>query len=497
MRSNKQKLIQIHPNDTVAVALQAMEAGESAQVNGRTVTVTEEIPTGHKVALQSIQEGDCIIKYGASIGLARQAIAEGEWVHEHNLRSALTKHQEYSYRASSTRDATKKGLYFDGFLRDDGTVGTRNEIWILPLVGCINNIVQELAQKAQKLICGGLEGIYAFPHPYGCSQLGEDLDATRRILAALSRHGNAGGVLVVGLGCENNTMEQFQAELGTWDPRRVKFLLCQQEEDELAAGQVLLSQLAEYVSSCHREAIPISKLTVGLKCGGSDGLSGVTANPLLGRFCDTLTAYGGTAILSEVPEMFGAEQLLLSRCADETVFTKAADMINNFKAYFVAHGQGVGDNPSPGNHDGGITTLEEKSLGNVQKGGVSIVTDVLDYGQQVKHHGLTLLYGPGNDQVSCTALTAAGAQIILFTTGRGTPFGAPVPTVKIASNTALYEKKQRWIDMDAASLTLGGDTDAVDRALLDLVLKTASGKQTKAEEMGAREIVIFKTGVTL
>ena len=387
---------------------------------------------------------------------------------------------------------------FQGYRRGDGKAGIRNEIWIIPTVGCVNDIAKALAEKNQDLVSGSIDGLYTFPHPYGCSQTGEDHAQTRKLLAALTRHPNAGAVLVLGLGCENLTHEQFLEELGDYDPDRVKFLICQQVDDEMAAGRELLEECAAYASGFQRESIPASELVVGMKCGGSDGLSGITANPLVGRFSDLLIAQGGSTILTEVPEMFGAEGFLLNRCVNEEVFDKAVNMINGFKQYFIRHNEVVYDNPSPGNKQGGITTLEDKSCGCVQKGGSAPIADVIGYGDPVTAKGLNMLYGPGNDLVSCTALTAAGAHLILFTTGRGTPFGAPAPTMKIATNTPLAMKKAGWIDFNAGVAADGARTlDEAARDLMQAVLDTASGKQTRTEEKGFREIAIFKGGVTL
>jgi altronate hydrolase len=340
--------------------------------------------------------------------------------------------------------------------------------------------------------------LYAFTHPFGCSQMGDDHANTRKVLAALVQHPNAGGVLVLSLGCENLTEDQFKGELREWNSDRVKFLTCQNSEDELADGRELLEKLAGYVNGFERKEIDASELIVGLKCGGSDGLSGITANPAVGRFSDRLIALGGSTVLTEVPEMFGAESILFNRCKDTDTFNKAVSMVDNFKRYFTSHGQVVYENPSPGNKAGGITTLEDKSCGCVQKGGSAPVVDVLEYAEPVTMKGLSLLSGPGNDMVSTTDLTAAGAHMILFTTGRGTPFGAPAPTVKISTNTALYEKKGNWIDFNAGTVAEGKETldEAGDR-LLDLVLDVASGKKTRQEEAGFREISIFKDGVIL
>jgi altronate hydrolase len=415
----------------------------------------------------------------------------------HNVRTGLSETADYTYEHRRFPLPEPEARSFPGYRRPDGRAAVRNELWIIPTVGCVNAVAAALVRENQHLVRGSVEGLYSFAHPYGCSQMGEDHARTRKLLAALARHPNAGGVLVLGLGCENLTMEQFRTELGAWDDRRVKFLVCQQAEDELAAGAALLGELAEYAGQFRREEIPASELVVGMKCGGSDGLSGITANPTVGRFSDRLIALGGTTVLTEVPEMFGAENILFSRCENEEVFGKAVRMVNRFKDYFVSHGQVVYENPSPGNKAGGITTLEDKSCGCVQKGGSAQITDVLEYAEPVTRKGLNLLSGPGNDLVSATDLTAAGAHLILFTTGRGTPFGAPVPTVKISTNTALYEKKRNWIDFNAGTVAEGETPDEAGERLLDFVLEIAGGRRTKNEERGAREIAIFKDGVTL
>lgn len=490
------KAIMIHPLDNVAVALEPIEKGESISLNGQ-VTALEDIPQGHKIALESLGEGAQVMKYGCSIGVARDAIPKGAWVHTHNVRTGLSEEETPVYRHKEYPLPQVESRTFQGFRRPNGRVGIRNELWILPTVGCVNSIAQRLAAENQKLVRGSVEGLYTFPHPFGCSQMGEDHAQTRRLLAALARHPNAAGVLVLGLGCENLTMEQFQAELGQWEGRRVKFLVCQDVEDEIAAGSALLEELAEYAGTFTREPIPAGELVVGMKCGGSDGLSGITANPAVGRFSDRLIALGGSTVLTEVPEMFGAESILLDRCADRTVFEKAAKMLTDFKKYFLDHGQVVYENPSPGNKAGGITTLEDKSCGCVQKGGSAQIADVLDYGGTVNKKGLNLLSGPGNDLVSSTALTAAGVHLILFTTGRGTPFGAPVPTIKISTNTALFEKKRNWIDFDAGTVARGESLDEAGVRLLEFVLETASGRRTRTEVQGFREISIFKDGVVL
>ncbi len=486
--------IQIHPGDNVAVALHAISAGTVFQG----VTANTDIPQGHKMALVDMQANTHVMKYGFSIGHTTAAIAAGDWVHTHNMVTNLEGEMEYTYNPQITFPEPRNAGSFMGFRRADGRAAIRNEIWIIPTVGCVNDVAKALVKENQDLVQGSIEGLYTFPHPFGCSQTGEDHAQTRKLLAALTRHPNAGAVLVLSLGCENLTHEQFLEELGEYDEGRVKFLTCQHVSDEMEAGRALLEECAAYASQFRREEISASELVIGMKCGGSDGLSGITANPTVGRFSDMLVAQGGSTVLTEVPEMFGAEGFLMDRCVNKEVFDKAVNMINGFKNYFIRHNEVVYDNPSPGNKQGGITTLEDKSCGCVQKGGSAPIMDVIGYGDAVTTKGLNMLYGPGNDLVSSTAMTAAGAHMILFTTGRGTPFGAPAPTMKLATNTPLATKKSGWIDFNAGVVADGKRTlDEAAQDLMDLVLEVASGKQTKTEQKGFREISIFKDGVVL
>lgn len=442
--------------------------------------VKVNLDNGHKYAFRDIAKGEKIIKYGFPIGIAKKNIKAEEHIHSHNLKTALSGEQEYTYTPETIKEEAEKALTIFAYIRKNGDIGIRNDIWIIPTVGCVNGIANSLAQQT---------GAFAFTHSYGCSQLGDDLLVTQKILCNLIKHPNTGGVLVLGLGCENNNIAELKKILDDYDKERVKFLNCQDCEDEITEGLQIISELQKQTEKDTRIDVPVSKLKIGLKCGGSDGLSGITANPLVGRITDKITAMGGTCVLTEVPEMFGAEQILMNRCVDKTVFDNTVKLINNYKKYFISHNQPVSENPSPGNKEGGITTLEEKSLGCVQKGGKAPVTAVLNYGDTAETAGLNLLNGPGNDMVAVTNLTAAGCHLILFTTGRGTPLGAPVPTIKIATNTKLAERKSRWIDFDAQS---GKDDD-----LFSLILDTANGKETKNESNGYREIAIFKDGVTL
>ena len=491
------KLIRITERDNVAVALHPVAKGEEIALGSVRVTTEEDIPQGHKIALAPIASGEAVIKYGFPIGHTTDAVAAGCWVHTHNMKTNLSGEEEYTYAPDVPTVAQAQAETFMGYRRKDGRAAVRNEIWIIPTVGCVNDVAKKLVADNQDLVTGSIDGLYTFPHPYGCSQTGADHAQTRKLLAALTHHPNAGAVLVLSLGCENLQHDQFVEELGEFDAERVKFLTCQDVEDEFAAARKLLEQCAAFAGQFKREPLPVSELVIGLKCGGSDGLSGVTANPTVGAFSDMLIARGGSTVLTEVPEMFGAEGMLLSRCVSEAVFDKAASMLNNFKDYFLSHNETVYENPSPGNKKGGITTLEDKSCGCVQKGGTAPIVDVIGYGDRVTAHGLNMLYGPGNDLVSATALTAAGAHIVLFTTGRGTPFGAPAPTVKIASNSQLAARKPGWIDFDAGPVADGEPIAEAAQRLFSLVVDIASGAPSKTEQLGYREIAIFKDGVTL
>lgn len=492
--------IRINPADSVAVALTPLRAGDRLELDDVSVIVREEVGRGHKVALRKINAGDGVLKYGMRIGIALRDIEAGEKVHVHNLKTALSGTLEYAYEPDfSPVTPLADGLTFDGFPRADGEAGIRNDIWIIPTVGCVNKLAENLAAAGRGMIPAGSDiKVLAWTHPYGCSQLGDDHATTQKLLAGLARHPNAGGVLVVGLGCENNTMASFKQVIGAHDPERLRFMVAQEVGDEYEEGLALLKELIIRAAAEKRCALPVSKLKVGLKCGASDGFSGITANPLVGVFSDKLIARGGTSVLSEVPEMFGAETLLMARCVNEQVFNKCVGMINNFKDYFTSYNQVVYENPSPGNKDGGISTLEDKSLGCTQKGGGSPVVDVLEYGDVLKQPGLNLLTGPGNDMVATTVMAAAGAHMVLFTTGRGTPFGGPVPTVKISTNTEIAEKKGKWIDFDAGRLLSGVSMEVLSEELLRYVLELASGRiKARNEEFGYQEIAIFKDGVTL
>lgn len=498
-----QEYIIINEKDNVAVALKRLPRGQALELKGqahevfRMVSLQEEIPAGHKFSLRHIEKGGRVIKYGNPIGTALTDILAGCLVHTKNVKTTLGDLLEYTYEPVHTTLEPTEKAYFMGYRRPGGGVGIRNQIWIIPTVGCVNSIANTLAREAHDLKGEHVDEIIAFPHPYGCSQLGEDQTNTLRILADLIKHPNAAGVLVLGLGCENCNIAELKPYLGAYDEDRIRFLQCQDVEDELEAGLTLLKELVSYGEHFRRERISAEELVVGLKCGGSDGFSGITANPLVGDFSDLLISKGGTAILTEVPEMFGAETLLMNRCADEALFHKTVTMINDFKRYYTEHNQPIYENPSPGNKQGGITTLEDKSLGCTQKSGNAPVVDVLAYGEGVKQKGLNLLSAPGNDLVASTALAASGAHIVLFTTGRGTPFGCPVPTVKISSNTALMEKKNNWIDFNAGLLVEDCDRQVLAEEFFRFILEIASGQQVKSEKAGYHDMAIFKQGVTL
>ncbi|MFN7249329.1 MAG: UxaA family hydrolase [Anaerobacillus sp.] len=497
----KADYILVYKNDNVVVALKDLSKGETIIVHGREIVLKTDAPFGHKVAIEPIAQGENVVKYGYPIGHAKEEIAVGEWVHTHNTKTNLSGTLEYAYAPieSVQIPVPKVERTFSGYVRDNGDVGIRNEVWIINTVGCINKTCEIVAKMANEQFKDrGIDGVYHYPHLFGCSQLGDDLLNTQKILSNLVHHPNAGAVLVLGLGCENNYVSQFKQVIGDYDEDRVKFLIVQEVGDEISESLEVLDQLVNYASKFKKQPIPVSKLKVGLKCGGSDAFSGITANPLVGAFSDILISHGGTSVLTEVPEMFGAETILMERAKDEDTFTKTVQLINDFKDYYIKHDQVVYENPSPGNKAGGITTLEEKSLGCVQKGGFSTVVDVLAYGDRLKTPGLNLLEGPGNDLIAVTALAAAGAHIVLFTTGRGTPFGGPIPTVKMSTNTQLYEKKRNWIDFNAGELLSGRQMDDVANELFEYVVQLASAEVlTHNEKNGFKEISIFKDGVIL
>lgn len=489
--------LKISPKDNVAVALAPLAAGMAIETDGLPVVLRVDIPQGHKFALCNIPADTQIIKYGYPIGHAREDIPAGSWVHTHNIHTGLGELLTYSYDRQVPEIPATKECFFQGFVRPDGRAAVRNELWIIPTVGCVNSVATTIERRAQKLVAGNIEAVAAFPHPYGCSQMGDDQEHTRRILADLINHPNAGGVLVLGLGCENSNINVLKKYIGAYDERRVKFLVCQETGDEITEALALLEELAEYAAQFHREPVSCSKLVIGMKCGGSDGLSGITANPVVGAFSDLLISKGGTTILTEVPEMFGAETQLMNRCENEELFKQTVSLINDFKTYFQRHGQTIYENPSPGNKNGGISTLEDKSMGCTQKSGTAPVRGVLSYGDTVKEKGLNLLSAPGNDLVASTALAAAGAHIVLFTTGRGTPFASPVPTIKISTNNRLYAKKGGWIDFNCGSLVEDVTLEELRDQFFDYVIRVASGVQVKSEKAGFHDMAIFKQGVTL
>lgn len=493
-----QDFIKINGNDKVAVALKPLAKGMELTVDGEQVVLLEDIPQGHKFALCDMEKGEAVIKYGFRIGNTKEAIKKGAWIHTHNVGTALGDLLNYEYEPVHPEVIRSAPSTFMGYKRSDGTTGVRNEIWILPTVGCVNSIAKELERMAkERFALGAVEDIIAFNHPYGCSQMGDDQENTRKVLADIIHHPNAGGVLVLGLGCENSNIPVLMDYIGDYDEKRVKFMQCQDFEDEYEEAMKLLGELYENASQYHREECDASELIIGMKCGGSDGLSGITANPTVGAFSDILISKGGTTILTEVPEMFGAETILMNRCKDQETFDKTVALINNFKNYFTRNNQTIYENPSPGNKKGGISTLEDKSLGCTQKSGSAPVVGVLEYGERVQEKGLNLLSAPGNDLVAATACAVSGAQIVLFTTGRGTPFASLVPTLKISSNSKLAGYKHNWIDFNAGTMVEDQTKDELAKALFEQVLRVASGEKVKSEAAGYHDIAIFKQGVTL
>lgn len=495
-----QSFIKIHPLDNVAVALCDLEQSQQLELGDRFITLQQPVARGHKIALNPIARGQNIVKYGLPIGHALVDIAEGESIHSQNIKTNLNEIDEYQYQPTPIElmpQIPDRDVQI--YRRNNGLVGIRNELWIIPTVGCVNGIARQIQQRFLKENNGAedIDGVHLFSHPFGCSQLGEDHENTRTMLQNMVRHPNAGAVLVIGLGCENNQVDAFRETMGEVDDQRTRFMICQQQDDEVEAGVERLQALYQAMRNDRRTSGKLSELKFGLECGGSDGLSGITANPLLGRFSDYVIANGGTSVLTEVPEMFGAERILMSHCRDQATFEKTVSMVNDFKRYFIDHQQPIYENPSPGNKAGGISTLEEKSLGCTQKAGQSAVVDVLKYGERLKTPGLNLLSAPGNDAVATSALAGAGCHMVLFSTGRGTPYGGFVPTVKLATNSEIAAKKPHWIDFDAGKLIHGTDMDTLLQEFVDLIVNIANGQQARNEINDFRELAIFKSGVTL
>ena len=492
--------LKINPADSVVVCLRPMQKGETIEVDGKTIEIKQDTPAGHKLLIKDAPTGTNIIKYGYPIGHTIEDLTEGQWVNEHNIKTNLSGSLEYEYSPVDEKlTIENENLSFKGYMRKNGEVGIRNEIWIVPTVGCVNGIAEKLVEMLKaETKCEGIDDIHAWHHNYGCSQLSGDHENTRKVLRDIVLHPNAGAVLILSLGCENNQPDEFVKLLGDYDQERIKVLITQKVEgDELEEGMNILRNLYEIAKKDERTEVPISHLRVGLKCGGSDGFSGITANPLVGEFSDWLVAQGGTSILTEVPEMFGAETILMNRCENPQLFEQTVTMINDFKEYFLSHGEPVGENPSPGNKAGGISTLEDKALGCTQKCGRAPVSGVLAYGDRLQVNGLNLLSAPGNDLVAATALASSGCQIVLFTTGRGTPFGTFVPTMKISTNSLLFQNKPNWIDFNAGELIEGVDMKTLLRKFIDFIIKVANGEPVRNEVNGYREISIFKNGVTL
>ena len=492
--------IKINPADSVVVCLRPFTKGETIEVDGKSVTLLQDTPAGHKVLIDDAPQGQNIIKYGYPIGHAREDLKSGQWVNENNLKTNLSGTLTYEYHPVDEKlNIPADDRTFQGYRRKNGEVGIRNEVWIVPTVGCVNGIAERLASQLEKETqLEGIDAVHAWHHNYGCSQLSGDHENTRKVLRDIVLHPNAGAVLVLSLGCENNQPDDFMAMLGDYDKDRIKLLVTQKVVgDEVEAGMEILRDLYQVAKQDKREACPLNELRVGLKCGGSDGFSGITANPLVGEFSDFLVAQGGTSILTEVPEMFGAETILMNRCETPALFEQTVKLVNDFKEYVLSHGEPVGENPSPGNKAGGISTLEDKALGCTQKCGRAPVSGVLGYGDRLQVKGLNLLSAPGNDLVASTALAASGCQIVLFTTGRGTPFGTFIPTMKISTNSNLFHNKPNWIDFNAGQLVEGRPMKDVLADFIDKIIRVASGEKAQNEKNGYREISIFKNGVTL
>lgn len=485
-------LLRLHPKDNVALALRPLPSGARVSVEGISLFTRDPIPYGHKVALVSIPKGGRIIKYGYPIGRAVRSISPGEHVHVHNTESGRA-HGDTArpvIREESSLIPRFPQDTFLGFRRQDGRVGVRNHVLVMASVHCVNGGVERIGRE--------VPGVVALPHIYGCSQLGEDLAQTRRVLEGYVSHPNVGATLIVGLGCEALPTRELVDGLRDRG-YRVELLLLQEIGGSRAAvrkGKELAAELLGEVGKLRPEPVPLSELVVGVECGGSDAWSGVTANPAVGAIADALVAHGGTVILSEVTEFIGAEHILAARAISPEVGKAILRAVARREGVAVEMGVDLrGAQPSPGNMEGGLTTIEEKSLGAIVKGGTTPVREFLGYGERPSARGLVVMDTSGNDLESVTGMVAGGAQVVLFTTGRGTPVGNPiVPVIKISSNTPLYERMRDDLDFDAGSILRGEPPTSVAARLAALLLEVAGGRPTQAEVWGHREFAIEPRG---
>lgn len=496
--------IKLYPQDTVALATSELKKGQTVTVDGETITLLDDIPNAHKIALKDFETGEAVRKYDNIIGYASKPIKKGEWIHSHNEVTGLGKSKEYTYDFNPISIFPgESDKTFMGYDRADGGAGIRNHLAIISTVFCANGPLRKLARMAEAKYPAteNFDGIIAFDQEFGCSQTGKDLVTTCKIIAGIAKNANFGGVLLVSNGCEMAIPSVLEQYMGDYDKKRIRTLTLQEVEDEFTAGMELIDEIMEEMKDDKRTPININRLHIAMNCGGSDGYSGITANTLLGTLCDTLVKEGAIMNMTEVPEMMGAEHILMNRAADKSIFDDIVKMMYDYDAYFARYGEKAADNPTQGNKAGGLTTLEEKSLGCIQKGGHCAVMEVLEYGERATKNGFVLVSGPGNDLAGVSGQIAAGAVLTIFTTGRGTPCGFAGPTFRLASNTALATRKSNWIDYDAGRLLTAKtpeEVEALNKELYDAIMATVNGQyRTRTEENGYYILGALKDGVTL
>jgi altronate hydrolase len=494
--------IHLHPTDNVAVARVPIPAGTSLRIDGLPVTTMDAIPAGHKVALWDIQPGEVVERYGQVIGRAKQAIQAGRHIHTHNL--AFEELQlEYEFPVGDTPVPTARpdAPTFLGYQREDGRVGTRNYIAVVAASNCAAHTAEQIARSYEgETMPPNVDGVVAFPHGEGCAHAAEgpDIDQLRRTLGGVLIHPNVSGAVILGLGCETNQIDHY---LGVGGPRstRLAGLTLQSSGGTRGAIEAARRQIARFLeqaSAEERTPAPASKIVLGLNCGGSDSFSGITANPALGFCSDLLAELGGTPVLAETTEIFGAEHLLVKRARNREVAEKLLDCIRKYKVYLNRFAGSFDDNPSPGNKEGGLTNILEKSLGAVAKGGTSPLIDVYDYAERVTAPGFTFMNTPGYDPVSLTGLAAGGCNLIAFTTGRGSAIGFPtIPVIKVATNSNTYRRMTDNMDVNAGAIADGEATvQQIGQAIFDLMLEVATGRHTCAERLGHKEFVPWRIG---
>ena len=494
------RALTLNPADDVAIVLEALEPGTA--VESLNLSAAEAIPAGHKIARHAIAAGSVVRKYGQVIGEAVRDIAAGAHVHTHNLAMSEAR-AGAAIGVDARTHRPLSGASFEGFVRADGSVGTRNYIGVLTSVNCSATVARRIADAfPDSSLPRGVDGVVAFTHQGGCggSSLSTDTAVLQRTMAGYARHPNFAAVLVVGLGCEANQIPDWLAREGLEPNADLRTLTIQEAggtSRAIEAGLVAVREMITRASTARRQTVSAAHLTVGLQCGGSDGWSGVTANPALGAAVDLLVAHGGRAMLSETPEIWGAEHLLLRRATTPEVADRLLARLEWWRAYADRHGMELNNNPSPGNLAGGLTTILEKSLGAVAKSGATPLNDVIGYAEPVTAPGLTFMDSPGYDPCSATGQIASGANLLAFTTGRGSVFGAkPAPSIKLASNARLASWMDEDMDIDASPVLNGVSLAAMGELIFARMLAVASGEPAKSEALGIgdNEFVPWQVG---